>query len=74
MLEVPSGTFRFWWKCSVDHPPLERSMGATRMDVPGARRVHLTEVLLLSEASVRVSSLSFWMVHASVVIDIVDDS
>lgn len=47
-------------------------MGATRMDVPGARRVHLT--LLFVSVSVRVSSVSFWMVHASSVMEIVDDS
>ena len=49
-------------------------MGATRMDVPGERRVHLTGSVEAS--SVRVSSVSFGdlMVHASSVIAIVDDS
>jgi len=75
----PSGSLRFWWKCSVDHPDVARSMGATRMDVPGERRVHLTGCscsLLLSASSVSCSSVSVGdlMVHASSVIAIVEDS
>ncbi len=56
---------------------MARSMGATRMDVPGERRVHLTgSVVSAALSSVRVSSVSFGdlMVHASSVIAIVDDS
>ena len=55
----------------MDHPDVARSMGATRMDVPGARRVHLTTL-----SSVRFSSVSFedLMVHASSVIEIIDCS
>ena len=58
----------------MDQPLVARSMGATRMDVPGERRVHLTGSVEAS--SVRVSSVSFGdlMVHASSVIAIVDDS
>jgi len=74
----PSGSLRFWWKCSVDQPDVARSIGATRMDVPGERRVHLTgcscSLLLSSASSVSCSSVSDFMVHASSVIAIVEDS
>jgi len=63
----------------VDHPDVARSIGATRMDVPGERRVHLTGCscsLLLSASASSVScwSVSELMVHALSVIAIVEDS
>ena len=61
----------------MDQPDVARSIGATRMDVPGERRVHLTGCLcslLSSASSVSCWSVSELMVHASSVIAIVEDS
>ena len=63
----------------MDQPDVARSMGATRMDVPGERRVHFTVgsfSLLSSASSVSCSSVSDGdlIVHASSVIAIVEDS